>query len=130
MAVNQAVISAGPRLAPVFVQGQRILIECPAWCTVDHIASDEISLADVWHGSDYANLSAPRMGMDPELVLFARLGIDSYSSKPELRDSFVVIGDGAEGYYMAPDQADQFAANLVAFAAQIQAMADTARGVA
>jgi hypothetical protein len=119
------------RLVPAVVSGQQIHIECPSsWCTVDHVAKPEGFLVDVWHVGDYADLNAPRIGKDPQLVLFARLGIDPYASEPERRQAFVTVDDGGEGFYMTPDLADQFADNLVAFAEQIRTMARTARGAA
>lgn len=118
------------RFVPAVVRGQRIMIECPGWCTVDHVESPEGFLDDVWHAGDYADLNAPRIGKDAELVLFARLGIDPYASEPERRQAFVTVDGGDEGSYMTPDLADEFAANLEAFAEQIRSMARTARGVA
>lgn len=118
------------RIVPAIVSGQQIFIECPSWCTVDHVASPEGHLVDVWHAGEYADLNAPRIGKDPELALFARLGIDPYASEPERRRAFVTVDDGGEGFYMTPDLADQFAANLETFAEQIRAMARTARGAA
>ncbi|MBT2477619.1 hypothetical protein [Streptomyces sp. ISL-94] len=119
-----------PRLAPAVVRGQQILIQCPSWCTIDHVAHAEGFLEDVWHCGDYADLMAPRMGKDPELALFARLGIDPYASEPARRKPFVTVDDGGEGYYMTPDMADEFAENLTAFAEKIRAMARSARDAA
>ncbi|MEU4502631.1 hypothetical protein [Streptomyces sp. NPDC024089] len=115
------------RIVPATVSGTRVYIECPAWCTVDHVASPEGFLEDVWHGGDYANLNVPRIGRDDELFSFARLGVDPVSSDPARRNAFVFVDDGSEGYEMSPGQADRFADNLEMFAAQIRAMAATAK---
>lgn len=118
------------RVVPAVVSGARIFIECPSWCTIDHADSPEGHLVDIWHGSDYADLKVPRMDNTPDLLAFARLGLDPYSPKAERRTPFVTVDDGGEGFDMTPDQADEFAANLEAFAAQIRAMARTAKDVA
>ncbi|MFI5985082.1 DUF6907 domain-containing protein [Streptomyces sp. NPDC051555] len=116
------------RIVPAMVSGQQIFVECPSWCTVDHVEHAEGFLVDLWHASNYADLNAPRIGKDPELVLFARLGIDPFASEPERQRAFITVDDGGEGAYMTPDQADEFADNLEAFAPQIREMARTARG--
>ncbi|MFB6805442.1 DUF6907 domain-containing protein [Streptomyces sp. NPDC056387] len=122
--------AAEPRLVPAVVGGHQIHIECPVWCTVDHVAYSEGFLEDVWHCGDQADLYAPRIGKTPDLALYARLGLDSFDPDPARRKTFISVDDGSEGFYMAPDQADQFAENLEAFAEQIRAMARTARGAA
>ena len=101
-------------------------MECPTWCTVDHVESPESHIEDVWHGGDYANLNAPRVGREPELLVFARLGIDPAASEPAKRSAFVFVDDGGEGYEMSPAQALEFAENLERFASEIRAMAATA----
>ncbi|NWF25266.1 hypothetical protein HW130_03135 [Streptomyces sp. PKU-EA00015] len=116
------------RIVPAVVSGARIFIECPAWCTVDHVDSAENHIADVWHGGDYANLNVPRLGKSPDLLAFARLGVDPMSSDPAKQTAFVFVDDGGEGYEMSPDQAVDFADNLERFAAEIRAMAATANG--
>lgn len=116
-------ITNAHRIVPAIVHGRQIHIECPSFCTVDHVASPEGFIEDIWHAGDYADLMAPRMGKSPELALFARLGLDPYDSDPARHQTFVTVDDGGEGYYMAPDQAEEFADNLEAFAARIREMA-------
>lgn len=116
-----------PRIVPAVVGGNRIYVECPSFCTVDHVASPEGHIEDVWHGGDYAHLNVPRLGKSPDLLAFARLGIDPASSDPAKRTAFVFVDDGGEGYEMSPAQADTFADNLERFAAEIRGMAHTAR---
>ncbi|MFD4912819.1 DUF6907 domain-containing protein [Streptomyces virginiae] len=118
------------RVVPAVVSGSRIYIDCPSWCTVDHVESPEGHLEDVWHGGDYADLKVPRMDKTPDLLAFARLGLEPMDSDPQRRKAFVAVDDGGEGFYMRPDQADEFADNLEAFAARIRAMARTARDAA
>lgn len=119
-------MTTSTRIVPAVVSGIRIHVECPAWCSVDHVASPEGDIEGVWHGSDYANLSAPRIGKTSALLAFARIGIDPASSDPARRSAFVSVDDGREGYDMTPAQALEFADNLERFASEIRAMAATA----
>ncbi|TXS21394.1 hypothetical protein EAO71_27215 [Streptomyces sp. ms191] len=112
------------RFVPAVVAGA----DCPTWCTNDH-ATDLTSPEDLWHGSDYADLTAPVMGRGEDIVLFARLGMDPASKNPLRRQPFVVVADSSDAADMTPDAADAFADNLVAFAAQIRELARTAREV-
>lgn len=114
------------RLIPALVNGEQIFIECPPWCTLDHVAQNQKHLEEVWHGSDTVNLYAPDGG---DLVLFARLGADPYCLKHERRVPFVVIDDGSDCVNLTPQQAETFADNLLVFAAQVRAMARTATAV-
>ncbi|HEY9370398.1 DUF6907 domain-containing protein [Streptomyces sp.] len=116
------------RIAPALIKGTKVLIECEAWCTVDHVAANENSIEDIWHAGEYADLKVPRMSGTPELLAFARLGVDEQSDEPGMQKPFVFVDDGSAGFYMTPEQAaDEFAANLEAFAAQVRAMAKTAK---
>ena len=121
-----AATSATParRIVPALIDGMPVYVECPGWCTIDHVAQNMKFLEDVWHGSDGVDLSAPD-GLG--LVLFARLGTDPYSPKRERRGPFVVIDDGSDSVNLTPQQAEEFADSLVAFAARVR---DLARPVA
>jgi hypothetical protein len=116
-----------PRFVPAVVSGTEVQIRCEAWCTIDHLASPEGHLADIWHSSDHVDLKLPHMGDSDDLFLYAHLGLDPTSSNPQHRKPFVLVEDGGEGYYANPDQADAFANNLEAFAARIREMARAAR---
>lgn len=111
------------RIVPALVSGTRIFIECFAWCTVDHVTTPEGFIEDIWHGGDYADLNVPCIGKSPDLLAFARLGVDPTSSDLAKRQAFVSVDDGGEGYEMTPVQAVEFAGNLEVFAAQIRVMA-------
>ncbi|MGW5530237.1 DUF6907 domain-containing protein [Streptomyces xanthochromogenes] len=121
-----------PRLVPALVDGKRIWVECPEWCTLDHVAENDKYLDDLYHAGEMADLNVPRFNEDGPLLLgFARLGIDSYSTKPEYRVPFIVLDEGAgtgDAAYMRPEQAEEFADGLVAFAEQVRKMARTIKG--
>lgn len=116
-----------PRLSPALIKGVKILIECREWCTVDHVAANENHVEDVWHAGEYADLNVPRMTGTPELLAFARLGVDEQSDEPGMQKPFVFVDDGNAGFYMTPEQASEFADSLGVFAAQVRAMAKTAK---
>jgi hypothetical protein len=117
------------RFVPAIVSGAEIRIECPTWCTVDHVADPEGHLVDVEHSSDFADLSVPREGEDDTPLVFARISSDPHSPNLGRRRPFVSLNDFSEGFEMSPDQADVFAESLEAFAAQVREMARIARGV-
>lgn len=124
LAVPAAGLTPTPsRLSPALVKGQRILVECPHWCTVDHVADPENFVEDIWHAGNYANLEVPQVNRKDDLFAFARLGFD-----PEAGITVIHVDDHSEGFDMSPEQAATFAANLRAFADQIDAMAKTAKG--
>lgn len=111
------------RLSPALVKGVRIHVECPSWCTVDHVASPENFVEDIWHAGDYANLKVPQVNSRDDMFAFARLGFD-----PETGITVIHVDDHSEGFDMSPKQAATFTANLRAFADEIDAMAKTAKG--
>lgn len=112
-------------IVPAMVDGQRVFIECPtAWCTIDHVRENQKFLCDIWHSGEFADLEAPRRGDIPDILAYARLGIDPFSEDEAMRRPFLFIEDGssAQGSYLDAEHADQFADNLVAFAEKIRTM--------
>jgi hypothetical protein len=111
------------RLSPALVKGVRCLVECPRWCTVDHVKDSENFIEDIWHAGDYADLKVPQLKRKTDLFAFARLGLDDDTNTP-----IVHVDDNSEGFDMSPEQAEQFADNLNAFADAIRGMVKTAKG--
>lgn len=118
------------QIVPALVDGQTVYLECPTWCTIDHVHESQKFLEDVWHSGTFADLEAPRRGNAPSVLAYARLGIDPFSRDEAMRRPFIFVEDGssAEGSYMEAQHAEQFADNLVAFAEKIRAMASMMRG--
>ena len=117
------------RISPALVNGQRVWLECPSWCTEDHVAANERHLEDVCHTSGAADLMAPRQGGPAQLLLLTRLIAGSGSSPDDRQPLVTVDVDDVNGMYLEPTAADEFADNLMAFAEQVRALARTARGL-
>lgn len=114
------------RIVPALVNGQRIFVECPTWCSMDHVAENERHLEDLYHGGNFSDLKLRRSSGELELLMFARLGLDPYSPDPDRRMPFIVIDDGSDCADLTPVQAEEFADSLVAFASKIRDLAITA----
>jgi hypothetical protein len=128
---TSAAVGTTARIVPAVVSGTQIFIECPPWCTVDHVADSTGHVEDIWHASDNVDLEVPRLGQASDLMAFAKIELDGYCSDPRKRVPFIAVEDASsEGYDMTPTQALEYADNLEVFAAKIRMMARTARGVA
>lgn len=138
MTTVQAPAANGPtvkatdlRVVPALIDGQRVFIECFSWCMIDHVKENQKFLVDVWHTGEFADLEAPRRNGTPDLLAYARLGVDPFSSDDAMRRPFLFIEDGgsAEGSYMDAEHAEEFADNLVAFAEKVRAMGRALKAV-
>jgi len=128
---SAATSAADIRIVPALIDGQRCYLECPTWCVIDHVRDNQRFIEDVWHSGEFADLEAPRRNGTPDLLAYARLGIDPFSSNEEMRRPFLFIEDGssAEGSYMDAEHAETFADNLVAFAEKIRTMGRALKAV-
>ncbi|MCX5336911.1 hypothetical protein [Streptomyces sp. NBC_00140] len=127
IAPEASVTPAAPRIRPALVNGLQIFIECPEWCTDDHVAENERHLEDICHGGRMADLMLPGPSGELDLMAFARLSQETCGSEEQRRPR-VTVDDRAAGAYLLPDEADVFADGLVSFAEQIRAMVQVARG--
>lgn len=119
--------SITPRLSPALVNGQKLWIECPSWCTEDHVAANERHLEDICHGSRAADLIMPREDGSARLMLLTRLIAGNYGTEKDRQPLVTVDVDDVQGMYLPADDADVFADGLVAFAEEIRALARVAR---
>ncbi|MFG2596689.1 DUF6907 domain-containing protein [Streptomyces sp. NPDC048462] len=117
------------RMVPARVDGHTVLIDCPAWCTFDHVAEDALFLDDVYHSTDTVTLMAPRVGAEDAPLVNARLNADTFGSDEATRRPLLIIAHEDEALYMTPEQAGVFADGLVAFAESVRALAAQAGGV-
>jgi hypothetical protein len=129
VATSAPAASVTPRISPALVNGQRVWLECPSWCTEDHVAANERHLEDVCHGSRAADLIVPRQDGSARLMLLTRLIAGDYGSDEDREPLVTVDVDDVQGMYLSPKEADDFADGLVAFAEEIRALARTARGL-
>jgi hypothetical protein len=128
-------IKPGYRLAPLGLgaptQGQRIVyIECPIWCTEDHVANFQNHLDDVSHNGDDFTVYVPTFLNEGAPVYYwsAAIGMDPESDDARMRAAHVVLSDSANvDAYQTPDMADGVAADLEKLAAKIREAARTAR---
>lgn len=121
----------GKRIVPALIDGSSVYLDCPTWCTIDHVRDNQKFLEDVWHSGPFADLETPRRGNTPGLMAYARIGLDPFSRDDEMRRPFIFVEDGnsAEGSYMEAEHAETFADNLIAFAEKIRGMAAAIKAV-
>jgi hypothetical protein len=128
-------LKPGFHLAPLAVGApgdsqQVVYIECPDWCTDDHVENFVHFLEDVDHKGDEFSVAIPSFWNDSTAAyqLTAALSSDPLSSDPHMRDAHIVMGDsGSVDAYMTPDAADSVADDLIKMASQLRAAARTAR---
>ncbi|MDV9168762.1 hypothetical protein R6V09_01210 [Streptomyces sp. W16] len=127
-------VSPGHRLVPATIQffdqiARTVWIECPDWCTDDHVENPQLAVEDIVHTSDSQDFGIHTLG-SPRLVfeLYARITSDAYDRNPQLRQATVAVDDGDGEYaFLSPDMADDLADRLVAFASRIRQLSRTAR---
>jgi hypothetical protein len=127
-------IKPGHRLMPARIgrmgRMQTVYVECPVWCTQDHVANWNYDVEDITHYGDMAGMTVPTM-LDPDVAHFTwstRVACDPAAPEPSLRAAHVLIDDeNPDEARLTPDMADELASELIAFAAQIRSAARTAR---
>ncbi|MFF3094185.1 DUF6907 domain-containing protein [Streptomyces cyaneofuscatus] len=122
--------SASTRMAPALVAGHRILVECPAWCVVDHVDLHEQRVEDVTHWGEFFGTQVSTL-LDENTAyceLFGRVNADPSHPDPRMRAAHVLVGNGSlEDAFLTPDMADETADELIEFAVQLKAAARVAR---
>lgn len=118
--------AGGPRLRPALVNGSPCHVECPPWCTEDHVASAVRFLEDLEHAGEMADLVIPG-GPGYRLLAHARLGSDPFADAESQRSTYVLVDDQSEPFVMNPAEAAVFADRLEAFGAQLRILAAAAR---
>lgn len=109
-------------LVPARLLDHIVYIECPEWCTRDHVADDDHCLEDVYHASNDATLYTPTADEGPEHYLATRIYSDPFVRDAEDRKPHIVLDDeSADERHMASPEALAFADNLVALADEIRA---------
>ncbi|MFJ8822392.1 DUF6907 domain-containing protein [Streptomyces sp. NPDC102467] len=127
-------IRPGFKLVPAVIgtpaTGQQIVyIECPNWCTEDHVNEWQHSVDDVSHWGDYYGAGIPSLTAEgPVLELSARLFADPTSQDVRLREAHVLVeGLAGADAHLTPTMAEQTADDLIKLAAKLRTAARSAR---
>lgn len=126
-------VAAGLRLVPAQVgrpgSAQRVHIECPSWCVLDHSVERVVALEDVSHRGGVHFAQVPTMGDDfySAFEVYSQLYSDPASDDPRMRVAAVAVTDGSRDAYLTPDMADAAADELIAFALRMKKAARVAR---
>ncbi|MFJ2741854.1 DUF6907 domain-containing protein [Streptomyces sp. NPDC087440] len=125
-------VKPGVRLVPAMIgkvdREQRVYIECPAWCVIDHVAEPETHVEDISHTTGSAcivGMSLTKTGIIH--ALHSTVRTDPSSDDPRLKAAHVVVDDESEDAYMTPDMAEEFADALISFASAVRQQARAAR---
>lgn len=112
------------RIVPALIDGAPLYVDCPAWCVLDHVAENEGALEDLFHAGDQAELFVPHPGdAGPQLLVTVRLNEDPFLLRRGDRGSSVCVDAGADPFMLSAREANEFADDLVAFAARVRAAA-------
>ncbi|MFH8768290.1 DUF6907 domain-containing protein [Streptomyces sp. NPDC017958] len=127
----QPAIKPGFRLVPALIGTRKSAhtawIECPLWCVEDH-TDEPTMLEDVMHTSASEDVGISSfLKQDGSLLMYAMLQADPASDDPRLSRAHIGIETGGMPDCHTPEMAEQFADDLVAFAAQLRHMARAAR---
>lgn len=125
----------GYRLAPAALgapsQGQRIIhIDCPNWCTQDHVAGFQYYIEDFSHSGDDYTVLVPSF-LNEGVAVYewsARVNLDLEDSDPRMRSAHVRLEDSTSiDAYLTPEMADEAADDLIRLALKLRSAARTAR---
>lgn len=123
----------GRRLVPATIKffdqiARTVWIECPDWCTDDHVENAQLAVEDIIHSSDTTDLGIGTL--ENERLVFelhAQIRTEPDDRDPRLRQAHIVVDEGGEDALLTPDMADNLADRMIAFAAQIRQLSRTAR---
>ncbi|MEU1434009.1 hypothetical protein ABZ438_07910 [Streptomyces sp. NPDC005786] len=127
-------VSPGMRLVPARVgrpgKVQSIYIECPSFCTQDHVDDWQYDIEDIEHTGARFSVEVPTMadGGDPLYEWYGRVSSDPWSSDARMRSAHVLVGDcSREDARLTPDMTDELADKVIAYGLQLRAAARVAR---
>jgi hypothetical protein len=108
---------------------QTVLLPCPSWCVLDHLAERQVAVEDVSHRGAPDHAQVPTMGDDfySAFEVYTQLYSDPASDDPRMRVAAVVVTDGSRDAYLTPDMTDETADELIVFALRMKEMASVAR---
>ncbi|MGY3845263.1 DUF6907 domain-containing protein [Streptomyces hydrogenans] len=114
------------RLVPAVVgakgRTQRVYIECPDWCTVDHSKRIDF-LDDITHYSAADTLQISTF-TDEDTSLWdmaLQITADPVAEDRRMREAHLLVDvGGGEQAHLTPEMADELADDLIAFASQLR----------
>ncbi|MFE5629944.1 DUF6907 domain-containing protein [Streptomyces sp. NPDC056543] len=117
--------TAQTRLVPAVVgvkgRTQRIHVECPIWCVVDH--SRIVTLDEVTHYSSSDVVQVPTFLHEDtsHSDLSLSISVDPDSPDPREREAHILVDNGTfEEARLTPQLAEELADDLIAFASQLR----------
>ena len=121
----------GHRLVPALIGTRKnshvAPIQCPQWCTEDHLAEPTM-FEDITHTSKSEDVGISSfLKQDGSLLMYAMLQADPAATDPRLRQAHVGIEHEGVPDVHTPEMAEAFADDLIAFALQVRGLARTAR---
>lgn len=128
-------LKPGHRLVPAKVGRTNdtsviVFVECPNYCTEDHLGEPVGNVEDVMHRGDQSELTIESLAFAPiPHQLYAYLAADPVAADEVLRSTHVVVdnADGSQSAFLTAEMAETVADNAVKFAAQLRQLARTAR---
>lgn len=125
-------VKPGHRLVPARIgtwdRNQIAYIECPNWCTEDHLESPSY-IEDIDHATLSQGITVPTfIECDDDHYWTSRLEADPNSDDERMRDVHVVAGDDSRfEARLTAEMAEQLADELIGFASQLRHQARTCR---
>lgn len=127
-------LAPGMRLAPARVgrpgNVQSIYVECPSWCTQDHVEDWQYDIEDIEHTGARFSVEVPTMAdsSEPLYEWYGRVSSDPWSSDLRMRSAHVLVGDcSREDARLTPDMTDELADKVIAYGLELRAAARVAR---
>ena len=128
-----ASLTPGMRLVPARVgrpgSVQTVYVECPSWCTQDHVEDWQYDMEDIEHTGARFSVEVPTMTGDEALYeWYGRVSSDPWSSDVRMRSAHVLVGDcSREDARLTPDMTDELADRVIAYGLELRAAARVAR---
>lgn len=107
-----------------------VLIECPVFCTEDHVGEPVRDLSDVMHRGDVADVYVPTFGYGAyPIQMHAMVESDPAATDPQFRAAHITVQDAGGGAYshLTPKMAERVADAAIGFASELRHQARVAR---
>lgn len=115
--MNAPILKPGFELAPAQIGSVVVYVQCPIWCTVDHVNESVNDVVDIMHKSDAEGVYVSSfLKCGPTHELFARIQLDPAASDSRLQQAHVVVEDaGSDDAYLTPEMVEELAAEAINF---------------